>query len=277
MTRRSTALRVAAVIVTLTLARAAHAASVDGANVHWTSHGRGPAIIFVHGWTCDATSWDAQVPAFSRTHRVITLDLPGHGQSAQPKDGRFSMELFARAIEAVRKEAGVDRAVFVGHSMGGPVVRQYALTYPAHVAALVLVDGLVLMKDDGTARQPPAPMTGPEGRKARETMVRGMFGPKTTAANQQHILKMMLDTSEQTASGAMNATWDRSTWSNDPVSVDVLGIYADRSRVANRAAMKILYPSLEYHEVAGTGHFVMMDDPDSFNALVNTFLERRKF
>jgi pimeloyl-ACP methyl ester carboxylesterase len=254
----------------------ARAAAVDGAEVHWTATGRGPAIIFVHGWTCDATSWEAQVPEFSRTHRVITLDLPGHGQSAPPKDGHFSMELFARAVEAVREDAGIDRAIVVGHSMGGPVVRQSALMYPQHVAALALVDGLVLMKD-GNAGAPPQPMTGPEGLKARENMVRGMFGPNTTPANQQHILKMMMRTSEQTAAGAMSATRDQSTWTNDPVTVPVLGIYADKSRLANRTAMKILYPSLEYHEVPGTGHFVMMDDPVAFNALLTGFIQRIRY
>jgi pimeloyl-ACP methyl ester carboxylesterase len=263
-------------LLTLTLVLAppaAHAASVDGAAVHWTSVGRGPAIIFVHGWTCDATSWDAQLPAFSRTHRVITLDLPGHGQSAFPKDGRFSMDLFARAVEAVRKDAGVDRVVVIGHSMGGPVVRQYALLYPQHVAAVALVDGLVLMKG-GSARPGRGPMTGPEGMKVREEMVRGMFGPATTPANQQHILKMMLGTSEQTAAGAMSATRDQSTWTNDPMRVPVLAVYADKSRLADPAAMKVLYPMLEYHEIPRTGHFVMMDDPAAFNALLSAFLER---
>src|SRR5690349_18059253 len=102
------------------------AASVDGLKLHSASAGTGNAIIFVHGWTCDSTSWAAQVPEFAKKYRVLTLDLPGHGQSAGPADGKFSVGLFARAVEAVRAEAGVDRVVLVGHSMGAPVIREYA-------------------------------------------------------------------------------------------------------------------------------------------------------
>lgn len=51
--------------------------------------------------------------------------------------------LFARAIEAVRGEAKAERVVLVGHSMGTPVVLRYAHLYPAHVSALVFVDGLM--------------------------------------------------------------------------------------------------------------------------------------
>src|ERR1700676_4150149 len=120
------------------------AATVDGANVHWSSRGSArQAVILVHGWTCDETSWDAQVPVLSRQYRVITLDLPGHGKSDPPKDGKFSMTVFARAVEAVRSEAKLDKAVLVGHSMGTPVIREYARMYPRHVVALVPVEGLL--------------------------------------------------------------------------------------------------------------------------------------
>jgi pimeloyl-ACP methyl ester carboxylesterase len=265
-----------AALTMLFVAGVASAASVDGATIHWTSKGTGSrTVMFIHGWTCDATSWDAQVPVFSQKYRVITLDLPGHGRSGAPASGKFSMELFARAVEAVRVEAKVDRAVLVGHSMGTPVIRQYALMYPQHVSALVLVDGLVQIPGGGQAFTPP-PMTGEAGLKARETMVRGMFGPSTPAPVQQHILKMMLGTSEATAAGAMNATWDTSQWNKDPITVPVLGIYADRSGLANREGMKGLYPSLEYHEIPGTGHFVMMDKPEEFNALLTMFLAKVK-
>ena len=61
-------------------------------------------MILVHGWTCDESTWNSQVPALSKDYRVITLDLPGHGRSGSPKDGKLSMDLFARAVDAVRKD-----------------------------------------------------------------------------------------------------------------------------------------------------------------------------
>jgi pimeloyl-ACP methyl ester carboxylesterase len=122
--------------IAVTLISTLSAASVDGLKIHSSSAGTGKAtVVFVHGWTCDSTSWAAQVPALAKKYRVITLDLPGHGQSGSPADGKFSMDLFARAVEAVREEAKANTIVLVGHSMGAPVIRQYARLYPQHVAA----------------------------------------------------------------------------------------------------------------------------------------------
>ena len=90
-------------LLSILLAIPISAASVDGAKVHWTSHGPSQgtakqAVILVHGWTCDETSWDEQFPALSQKYRVITLDLPGHGKSDPPKDGKFSMAEAAALI-----------------------------------------------------------------------------------------------------------------------------------------------------------------------------------
>jgi pimeloyl-ACP methyl ester carboxylesterase len=247
------------------------AATVDGATIHWTSRGSGrQTLILVHGWTCDESSWREQVPALSKTYRVITLDLPGHGKSGLPK--AFSMELFARAIEAVRVEAKVDRAILVGHSMGTPVIRKYALMYPARVSGLVLVDGLVQAPAAGV--QPGQPGRGPlptMAPAARESMVRGMFGPATTPALQDHILKMMLGTPEATAAGAMSATWDTSQWSDQKLTMPVLAVYAGTRPLASEEAVKTFYPNAEYHTIPETAHFLMMEKPAEFNRLVETF------
>ena len=81
--------------------------------------------------------WRMQVPAFETKSRVIAIDLPGHGRSDKPQID-YTMDLFARAIDAVLRDAKVDRAVLVGHSMGVPVVRQFYRKYPEKTRALVI-------------------------------------------------------------------------------------------------------------------------------------------
>ena len=93
-------------VIGLCLAAPLSAASVDGLSIHSSTSGTGQAtVIFIHGWTCDSSSWTSQVPAFAKKYRVVTVDLPGHGKSASPKDGKLSMGLFARAVEAVRADS----------------------------------------------------------------------------------------------------------------------------------------------------------------------------
>jgi pimeloyl-ACP methyl ester carboxylesterase len=258
----------------------ASAATVDGIPLHSSTTGQGAhTILLVHGWTCDSTSWAAQVPALAQRYRVVTLDLPGHGKSGSPKDGKFTMDLFARAVEAVRSEAKADKVVLVGHSMGMPVIRQYARLYPQRVAALVSVDGVVGLGSGGENAPPPpqaSMMGGPEGKKNREHLIRGMFTPATSKPVQDKILSMMLAAPEATAVGAMTATFDPAIWKDDVMTIPVLGLYAEKSQLGNAAYGKKIYPKFEYVGIPGTGHFLMMEKPQEFNKLLIAFVDRVK-
>jgi pimeloyl-ACP methyl ester carboxylesterase len=253
---------------------AASAATVDGINIHSASAGSGSTtLVLVHGWTCDMSSWASQVPALAKKYRVLTLDLPGHGQSGSPADGKFSMDLFARAVEAVRAEAGVDRIVLVGHSMGAPVIRQYARLYPQRVAALVAVDGPLDMRQFPSGFTPPN-LTGAEGLKLREGMIRGMFTPQTSPDVQQKVLRMMLGAPEATAIGAMGSMMDPSLRKDDVTPMPALAVWAGTAQQMPKLedARKAL-PKYEQTKVEGTGHFLMMEKPDEFNRVLSTFVD----
>lgn len=100
-------------------------ASLDGARIHYQSYGKGSeALVLIHGWSCNVDHWRDQIPELSKRNRVIAIDLPGHGQSDKPQLA-YTMDLYARAVDAVMRDAGVKRAVLVGHSMGTPVARQF--------------------------------------------------------------------------------------------------------------------------------------------------------
>ncbi|HEY1305241.1 MAG TPA: alpha/beta hydrolase [Vicinamibacterales bacterium] len=274
--------RTYALFVILTCAAAtATAATVDGIPLHSSSSGSGAkTLILVHGWTCDETSWKDNVPELSKHYRVITLDLPGHGKSGSTKDGTLTMDLFARAVEAVRAEAKADKVILVGHSMGTPVIRQYARLYPQHVSALVAVDGVLALGTSARRGGPPPPqadrMRGPDGLKNREAMIRTMFTPATPQPLQRHVLEMMLAAPEATAYSAMTATFDPAIWKDDVMTMPVLGIYADKSALADQGYTKKIFPSFEYHEIPGTGHFVMMEKPKEFDQLLIGFVDKIK-
>src|SRR5690606_36699265 len=178
-----------------TLAAPHDAAWVEGLGIHSTVAGAGEnTSVFVHRWTRDDTSWEEQVPAFADAYRVITLDLPGHGRSDGPAREDFSMDLFAGAVEAVRAEAGADRIVLVGHSMGAPVINHYALMHPERVAGLIAVDGpLDLRGIDGFT---PPVVEGPDGLQNREDFIRSMFVAETPPEVQDRVLSVMLAASE---------------------------------------------------------------------------------
>src|SRR5215470_1775971 len=83
---------------------------VDHLKVHYTNYGKGDtALFFIHGWSCDETVWSE--PALAEKIRVITIDLPGHGQSEKPKTIEYTMDLYARAIDAVLSDASVTSVI----------------------------------------------------------------------------------------------------------------------------------------------------------------------
>src|ERR1044071_10516349 len=142
-------IRVCFTLITLLVASAAafaadgesQYAKLDGARIHYKSYGKGKdALVLIHGWGSNLTFWRDQIPEFAKRNRVIALDLPGHGESDKPQIA-YTMDLFANAIDAVLRDAKVDRAVVVGHSMGTPVARQFYRKYPQKTLEIVIVDG----------------------------------------------------------------------------------------------------------------------------------------
>jgi pimeloyl-ACP methyl ester carboxylesterase len=161
--------------------------------------------------------------------------------------------------------------------MGTPVIVQYARLYPRHTTAMVFVDGVVSMGPPPLPKPNTDRMMGPDGLKNREANTRGMFSASTTPALQSKIVKMMLGAPESTAVGAMEAMFDPAIWQDDVIAMPVLALYADKSRLADRATMKAHYPHLEFTEIPGTGHFLMLEKPAEFNRLLLTFLGKQKF
>ena len=98
----------------------------DGTKLAYQESGAGdPPFVLVHGWTCDHTSFAPQVQHFGHDHRVLAVDLRGHGQSDAPEQD-YTIPGFADDVAWLGHEVGIDRAIFVGHSMGGTVVLDLA-------------------------------------------------------------------------------------------------------------------------------------------------------
>jgi len=130
-----------------------------------------------------------------------------------------------------------------------------------------------LLGNKGIAEQ----FAGPNGLKIRESFVRRMFSSATTQEMQKHILSMMLGAPAETAVGAMKAVIDPASWKEDVFTQPVLGLYADKSGNGDRKYMKTHFPKMDYKEIPGAGHFLMLEKPEEFNRLLMEFLDKQKF
>jgi pimeloyl-ACP methyl ester carboxylesterase len=257
-------------------------ATLEQYRVHYKSFGEGTtAIVFLHGSSCDMTTWRFQVPAFADRARVILIDLPGHGRSDKPKID-YRMDLFARAIDAVLKEAGVEKAVLVGHSMGVPVARQFWRLYPEKTAALVAVDGMIApLAFPGGADRMKAQLKALEGPEYKQVMLR--FADMTfgglSAELRQSMKAVIASTPQHVALGLAKAMEDPAIWKEDPIKVPVLMILcaapvsvwpADYEMQVRKIAA-----DLDFQRLKDAGHCAMLEKPKEFNTLLGEFLTKQ--
>jgi len=99
-----------------------------------------PVALFVHGWACSAFSWHRNLRAVADAGvRAIAIDLKGHGLSDKPLDeAGYTLPAMARHLCDVLDALGLDRAMLVGHSMGGAIALRAAIDVPQRVSRLVL-------------------------------------------------------------------------------------------------------------------------------------------
>ena len=114
--------------------------SFDGVPLLYDVDGLGsPALVFVHGWSCDRTYWERQFDHFKSEHLVVMLDLAGHGESGLDRTA-WSMEAFGKDVASVVEKLDLNKVVLIGHSMGGTVILEAAQILPSRISALVPVD-----------------------------------------------------------------------------------------------------------------------------------------
>jgi pimeloyl-ACP methyl ester carboxylesterase len=280
-TLRRSAIPVAALLCSVPVLGSSPAESrfvqVDGTKVHYTNYGAGEnALVFVHGWSCDETFWAAQASALGGKMHVITIDLPGHGRSDKPQI-RYTMDLYARAIDAVVLDAKSKSATLVGHSNGTPVIRQFYRKFPEKTRALVIVDGgLRLIGDKAMMEKFVATLKAPNYAENAGRMIDGMVSPIQDKTVREKIKAAMLRTPQFVAASEMEGTLDPELWRPDKITVPVLMILARQPAWTpeNESFVRGLVPDLDYQTWAGVSHFLMMEKPGEFNAALTAFLEK---
>lgn len=111
----------------------------DGMRLFYEVEGdSGPAVLFLHGFAATSQLWRRQVKYFRADYRTICLDLRGHGQSDEAKNGVYSLSAFTDDIVAVLDDLRIENAIVIGHSMGGMVAQHFLLNYKERCRGLVL-------------------------------------------------------------------------------------------------------------------------------------------
>ncbi|MGH8453236.1 MAG: alpha/beta fold hydrolase, partial [Nevskiales bacterium] len=113
--------------------------AVDGFDIAYLEGGQGEPLVLVHGFGADKDNFTRVAAHLTGQYHVISLDLPGFGESSKPDDADYTVDKQAERVHAFAQALGIKRAHFGGSSMGGALITAYALKYPDETASLWLL------------------------------------------------------------------------------------------------------------------------------------------
>jgi pimeloyl-ACP methyl ester carboxylesterase len=268
-------------IVTMLAFACRHSATtVDDRGVHidYMDTGRGDTtLVFVHGWCLNKTYWSHQVDFFKGSYRVVTVDLPGFGESGKNRDD-WSVAAFGDDIDSLMSQLNLKKVVLVGHSMAGDIVLQAALHATDRVIAIVGVDNfknvraltpqekddegrmVTLLKQDFT-------------QVAFQLFKEDLFYTTTPDSIRRRILTDVANTDSAVAIACMQQNHYDEVKNAVAWGKPLFLINSDYRPTDTTDFLEAHIPFQVFY-VHDTGHFPMVEKPDDFNKGLSAVLHR---
>jgi pimeloyl-ACP methyl ester carboxylesterase len=234
--------------------------------------GKALPLLLVHGNGANSTQWRDVLAHERESRRAVAFDLRGMGLSDPAKDGNYSVDAMADDIDAVATALGLARFVLVGHSYGSHVVAAYAARHPDRVAAVVHVDGGGNVRiSDEAAEKFLASL-----RQDKDAVVAKWFAPILAGARpstRRAVLASVHATSIDAFAGALDGlryidlTPLIAAYDGPRLCIFAHGLEGPNS-------LHVQFPKIPSRGVDGVSHWLMMDKPEEFDAILDEFLRQ---
>ncbi len=271
-------------VITVGVARAQtvwphFATSKDGVQISYEVYGSGePTLVFVHGWSCDARYWRAQVPGFSGKYRVVVLDLAGHGHSGTTRSA-YTMRAFGEDVRAVAEATGSRKVILIGHSMGGSVIAEAARFLPGRVIGLIGIDTLENIEYPMT-REEHKKMIAPlekDFRIGSRQFIGEMISPQTDPQLREWILSDVSSSPPSVALSAMNEMMTQYVTGEaakvfEQIRIPVVTVNGDLWPINYDANRRHMF-SYNAIVIKKADHFLMMNRPEEFNSALEKAIQ----
>lgn len=257
----------------------------DGARIHYVDGGlrNGPALLFIPGWTMDASVWRAQMDAFAPGYRVIAIDPRSQGESSKTPDGN-TPEQRARDLASVMDQLKLEHVILIGWSQGVQDVAAYvSQSGTAKLEGIVLVDAAVSSGPDFQHVQPQAARTilgnmaiyAAQPRAYLKGMMQAIFRKPLTADEMKRMVDGSLRT--PTSTGIAMLTMDMFAVDRRPALAKfdkpTLIIAAGTSfELADQQSEAQRMPDARVVVIQDAGHAVFHDQPKAFERALREFL-----
>jgi 3-oxoadipate enol-lactonase len=255
--------------------------STNGIHLYYEDLGQGQPLVLIHGLGSSTQDWEAQVSEFSRSYRVITLDLRGHGQSDKPA-GPYSISMMSADLSGLFQTLDLPPVHLVGLSLGGGVAFQFVIDFPASVKTLTIVNsGPSLGGTPEEAKQEIERRVGivqQMGMQAMgEALSPALFPKPEQAPLRETFVKRWAANDPQAYIEATRSIlgWDmRDRLGEIRCPTLILAADQDYTPVAAKEAYVKLIPQAQLVVITDAHHALTMECPEKFNAALGDFLAR---
>jgi len=245
----------------------------DGVELFYTEAGSGePPVLLVHGWTCDHTAMTPLSTYFRRSHRVISVDLRGHGESDKPEQD-YSMAVFADDLAWMCSELGVEKPIVIGHSMGGVIAVELAARFPDLPGAIVTLDSPIVAAPALLERVKPIieGFHSPAFRELQSQFVDSMFLSTDNPDRKARIKAGMINTPQHVAVSAFDHVLKGTESATRACKVPLLVLAASES-LSDLPRLREACPHVITGQTVGAGHFHQLEVPEQITAMIERFL-----
>lgn len=248
--------------------------SFDGVQISYEENGSNElSLVFVHGWCCDRSFWNAQMDYFSNKYHVVAIDLPGFFNGSKNRD-QWTMQAYGKDVATVVKELNLDKIILIGHSMGGAIILNAASELPDNVIGLVGVDTDFAMNNHFSAEElEPAlkPLAAHDTEHIKKNNIRPMFRPDADPSFVDELsTKMLSANSEVVYRTAFHYLMFNGKKIFEEINLPIWFILGGKPEtfkdtpLANYAKLVL---------IEDVGHFLMIEKPDEFNQKLDLIIK----
>ncbi len=238
--------------------------------------GSGPPLVFVHGSVTTSELFRNALEYYAPRYRAIAVDLRGYGDSAKPGHG-YNIDQFAKDLALLFEALELPRLVLLGVSMGGWTAQRFALESGERLNGVVLASTSNGAQTERLLENDPREMVKHLGwRKVSEDLITGAFPPDTDAAIVNALLSRIDTWNERVITEVLDSIMAFDTSNELPgLKVSTLIMVGNKDHqipVSLSEEMHAAIPDSRLEVFDGSGHFMMVEDPDRFRGVLDGFL-----
>jgi pimeloyl-ACP methyl ester carboxylesterase len=232
-------------------------------------------IILVHGWAGDHSFMQPQMEHLCQYHRVLAVDLCGHGQSAAP-ERKYTLADFAEDIHWLSATLSLPPAIVIGHSMGGEVALELAATYPEDVSAICLIDSVLFPSESFTMqlRRTESQLAGPNYLEVLRRLAGSFFIETDDPGRKVALLSKMERTPQHVAVASFRSHLLDYDFAAAAAACKIPTAYLGATTLlANLEEFRKHCPQVMTGQVLGSGHFSPLEVPEQINSMLDHYLK----